>query len=402
MKSISVIIMIEIILKRERGIMVKKYGRIKSGFAALLSLLLLFGTACSMGKAETSDNMDGYTRMTLQKKIGKDFKILQLTDIQIIDPTQQPYEGRLTAADAARWTGREENAFALVRELVASEDFDYIVLTGDNVYGQFDGDGSNFIALVELMDSFGIPWSFVNGNHDGETVVNKGGVDYECGKGMQWQADHVKMNAKNCLFEQGDETMGYGNYTVNLEEDGKIVYSFVMMDTHGCISSAGITADQIAWYKDEIAKASQKAYGKYDLSAGVVPSLLFFHYPMRQHYLAMLNYSNTDQGFVSRDGQLLANGDYGANLESVSYFQSDSLWDAIQSMNSTKGVFVGHNHQCNTSIMYKGVRLTFGNKTGTYDAWYQQGGTRITLKDGTGDLVVEPIYTSKSKIGCNG
>lgn len=371
----------------------------------MLSGVLLFGAACNAttgGNVDDGSDMDGYTRMTLEKESGKDFKILQLTDIQIIDPAQQPYDGRLTATDAARWADREENAFVLIRELVASEDFDYIVLTGDNVYGQFDKDGSNFIALVELMDSFGIPWSFVNGNHDGETVVNKGGVDYECGKGMQWQADYVKENAKNCLFEQGDEVMGYGNYTVNLEENGKIVYSFVMMDTHGCVSAAGINAEQITWYKDEIAKASEATYGKGDLTAGVVPSLMFFHYPMRQHYLAMLQYGNTDQGFVSRNGQPLENGDYGANLEKVAYFQSDALWEAMQSMNSTKGVFVGHNHQCNTSIAYKGIRLTFGNKTGTYDAWYQQGGTRITLKDGTGELVVEPIYTSKSKIGHNG
>ena len=120
---------------------------------------------------------------------------------------------------------------------------------------------------------------------------------------------------------------------------------------------------------------------------------------MRQHYLAMLKYSNTDRGFVSADGKLLDNGDYGANMESVSYFQSNALWERIQELNSTKGVFVGHNHCNNTSIMYEGVRLTFGNKTGTYDSWYQQGGTRITIKDGTGDFTVEPIYSSGSKYG---
>ncbi|MBR2968302.1 MAG: metallophosphoesterase [Clostridia bacterium] len=367
----------------------------------VLSLMLVFMFSCSGKNNSADDGIDvtGYERMTLEKQSGKDYKILQLTDIQIIDVKQLPYEGRLTAGDIAKWPDRDTCAFNLIRELVSAESPDFIVLTGDNVYGQFDGDGSNFKALVDLMDSFDIPWSFVNGNHDGETVVNYGGVDYECGKGMKWQAEYVEQNTENCLYELGAETMGSGNFTVNLTENGKIAYTFVMMDTHGCDMAAGMNAEQIDWYESEIRKASKVRYGKGDLSAGVVPSFMFFHHPMRQHYLAMLKYSNTDRGFVSADGKLLNNGDYGANMESVAYFQSNALWERIQELNSTKGVFVGHNHCNNTSIMYEGVRLTFGNKTGTYDSWYQQGGTRITIKDGTGDFTVEPIYSSGSKYG---
>jgi len=366
----------------------------------VLLFLLLFAVSCAGGK-NSDDGIDvsNYQRMTLEKQLGEDYKILQFTDIQIIDVTQQPYEGRLTASDAAKWPDRDTCAFNQIRELVSSEKPDFIVLTGDNVYGQFDGDGSNFKALVDLMDSFDIPWSFVNGNHDGETVVNHGGVDYECGKGMKWQADYVKQNTENCLYELGAETMGSGNFTVNLTENGKIVYTFVMMDTHGCDMAAGMNLEQIEWYESEIRKASKVRYGKGDLSAGVVPSFMFFHHPLRQHYLAMLKYNNTDRGFVSVDGKPLDNGDYGANMETVSYFQSNAIWDKIKELNSTKGVFVGHNHKNNTSILYEGVRLTFGNKTGTYDSWYQQGGTRITIKDGSNDFTVEPIYTSGSKYG---
>ena len=368
----------------------------------LLAMAMLFLVGCGDGNnTSVSDGIDvsNYQRMSLEKQAGKDYKILQLTDIQIIDPTQLPYEGRISASECAKWADRDACAFDQVKELVNAEKPDFIILTGDNVYGQFDGDGSNFIALVELMDSFGIPWSFINGNHDGETVVNYGGVDYTCGKGMQWQADYVKSNTENCLYDQGAETMGYGNFTVNLTENGKIVYTFVMMDTHGCDMPTGMTSEQIDWYESEIRKASKVRFGKGDLSAGVVPSFLFCHHPFRQHYLAMLKYSNTDRGFVTVDGSKLENGDYGANMEAVSYFQSNAMWERVQELGSTKGIFVGHSHCNNTSILYEGVRLTFGNKTGTYDSWYQQGGTRITIKDGTGEFVVDPIYTSGSKYG---
>ena len=223
---------------------------------------MCFSTVCAAGcgssegatnsNSGSSDVVDNYSRMSIEKQPGKDFKILQLTDIQIIDPNQQPYPGRISAAAEAMWADRDACAFNLIRELVTKEQPDYIVLTGDNVYGQFDADGSNFMALVDLMDSFGIPWSFVNGNHDGETTVTYAGKVYRCGKGMAWQADYAINNTKNCLYETGDENMGYGNYVVNLTENGKIVYSFVMMDSHGCDLPSGITSEQIAWYENEI------------------------------------------------------------------------------------------------------------------------------------------------------
>ena len=111
---------------------------------------------------------DGFV---LTKRPGKNFKILQLTDTQIIDPSQQPYEGRLKAEEAEMWKDRDKCVFNLIKGLIERVSPDYIVLTGDNVYGQFDADGSNFIAFVNFMESFRIPWGFVNGNHDGEYYV---------------------------------------------------------------------------------------------------------------------------------------------------------------------------------------------------------------------------------------
>jgi hypothetical protein len=45
------------------------------------------------------------------------------------------------------------------------------------------------------------------------------------------------------------------------------------------------------------------------------------------------------------------------------------------------GVFVGHCHAINTSILWQGIRWTYGLKTGQYDYHTpgQVGGTLITL-----------------------
>ena len=131
----------------------------------------------------------------------------------------------------------------------------------------------------------------------------------------------------------------------------------------------------------------------------VVPSLMFFHIPMAEYSKAIVDILDRDIGELSNDGMPLPNGNYGCNKERPSTFNSTALWDSIKKMKSTKGVFVGHDHSNNTSIKYEGVRLTFGVKTGIYDYNYQQGGTRITIKDGTAKLVVEPIYSSQSQYG---
>lgn len=65
----------------------------------MLSLLVLMQfSGCGNWKPDV---------FTLEKREGEDFKILQLTDIQIIDPSQQPYEGRLSQEEAETWRDRD-------------------------------------------------------------------------------------------------------------------------------------------------------------------------------------------------------------------------------------------------------------------------------------------------------
>ena len=315
---------------------------------------------------------------TLEKRKGEDFRILQLTDVQIIDPSQQPYEGRLSQAEAEAWQDRDLCAFNLIRELVGDTNPDYIVLTGDNVYGQFDADGSNFIALVKLLESFRIPWSFVNGNHDGEYFVASGkGGSILCGKGMKWQADYVKNNTKYCLYDPGDESMGYGNYSVLIEEKGNPVFSLSMLDTHGCngYEGPGINSKQTEWFEMQIKKINEYA-------GRTVPNLIFLHIPLKQYSLAAKTLGSDDGVGVFSD-----NGNFGENGEKVSCFESDVFWNKIKELSSTVGIFAGHDHVNSSSLVYEGIRLTYGVKTGTYDYHSTQGGTLISISSEGGFTV---------------
>ncbi len=308
-------------------------------------------------------------RMRTNAKAGRAYKILQLTDIQVIDPSQASSPDRLAAWQKVEWADREACAFSLARRLVAQTQPDFIIATGDNVYGEFDDNGSNFIAFVEMMESFETPWSFTFGNHDGEISP---------GKGMQWQCDYVKEHTEYCLFDQGEEGVdGYGNCVVDVYDGDNVRCSLMMLDSHGCVRDAAFTASQVDWYSRAVRQAN-KAAGK------TIPSFLFFHIPTQQFIDAIEMYTpNTDptkRGF----GTVTANEnhDFGANKESFTpVADAVGFWTTIQKLGSTKGIFVGHQHVNNSSILYQGVRLTFGTKTGVFDYYdaAMQGGTLITV-----------------------
>jgi hypothetical protein len=68
------------------------------------------------------------------------------------------------------------------------------------------------------------------------------------------------------------------------------------------------------------------------------------------------------------------------------------FFDVICDLDSTRGIFVGHDHINDYSIEYEGVRLTYGLKTGygSYDNDGLRGGTLITLSQS--EFTVEQIF----------
>ena len=312
----------------------------------------------------------------LNKEKNKDFKILQITDIQIIDPNQRCYDERLSKESILRYQDINECVFNKLKKLIEDVKPDYIISTGDNVYGEFDLSGEMFKKFVEFMDSFNIPWSFINGNHDGETDIEYNSIMYHCGIGMKWQGEYATKNTKNLLFELGDEKMGYGNYTVTLLEDGKPLYNFIFMDTHGArgIEEAGINECQMKWYKEKI------------LENKMADSLLFIHIPLFEYMEAAIKYYGSELCFISDGTKKNERGDFGQNLEKLCVFDSHNFFSLMKELGSTKYVFCGHDHVNNSSILYDGIRLTYGMKMGIYDYHKMQGGTLITINENGIDI----------------
>ena len=312
---------------------------------------------------------------TLKKRKNKPFVILQLTDLQVIDPRQKCAPDRLNDEETKLFADFDKCAFNQVRKLVKMVKPDWIIHTGDQVYGEFDGNGSAFKKYVKLMESFKIPWSFINGNHDGEVTTQWHGQTYRCGKGYPWQTEYIKNHTKYCLYEAGNKRMGFGNYYIRLKEGNKIIWSFVMMDTHGVrdFEEPGINQHQIKWLKGVFNKLNSNCF-------------MFYHIPNYEFKLASQKYYGDEICTITTDGSKNERGDFGENKEKICLFQNEIFWNTLKEPGTVKAVFVGHDHVNTSSIEYEGIRLTYGIKVGIFDYHDQQGANKITINNDGYDI----------------
>ena len=159
----------------------------------------------------------------LPKERENDVKILQITDMQVIDSSQRRYPDRIRPDEIAAWAPENFDAQCgnHIRSLIAQSSPDLIIITGDIVYGSFDDSGETLRWMCSLMDSFEIPWAPVFGNHDNESK-----------KGVAWQCEQL-VKSEYCLFKRGSVS-GNSNYTVGIAAGDELVRIIHMLDSNGC------------------------------------------------------------------------------------------------------------------------------------------------------------------------
>ena len=334
---------------------------------------------------------------------GKDLVILQLADIQLqtlkgarsTERRSQLSGAYFTGFPASKRNDHEFRAWRYVEEAIERVQPDLIVLTGDNVFGETDDSGKDWLEFVARMDSYGIPWCPVFGNHDNES-----------GKGVLWQIEQLEQS-EYCIFKQGSVS-GNSNYNLLIRQGGEAKYLLYMMDSNGCkvrtdvtgaglmpdnpdinliVQDAGFCDDQLEWMK-----AGGTAVRK---ACGEVPSLIFFHIPDYSAWKCVKNAygEEMDQFPFYPDHE----GDGGFALESLGGYDNGPFWGYAKEIGCI-GMFVGHRHKVATSINCEGIRVTYGLKTGTYDYHDESmlGSVRITLDEKTGAMGVEYIFSELS------
>lgn len=337
----------------------------------------------------------------------EDFRVMQLTDVHI----------------GGGWMSTSKDTMALnaVAAMVTAEKPDLVIITGDLVFpvpyaaGTFDNMNSAEL-VATLMESLGVYWMPVFGNHDTEIYSKYTREDVsEFYSDRKWA---------HCLFENNsnDGIDGYCNSVINVKNSaGLITQSFYTFDTHSYVDGDylgigwkydNIHDNQVEWYKQNVEKYNKyntdlinasKSENKAELleAYSTVKSLAFWHVPSSE-YLDAWNeyvkagYKDTENvkycyGVVGETGKMVYSGVY-----------EDNIFEAMQELGSTKGIFCGHDHLNNFSIEYKGIRLTYGYSidylaySGISKLGSQRGCTLITVKpDGSFDCVAENYYQDK-------
>lgn len=373
-------------------------------FAFFICMLCLLLSGCGK-ENEVMEKVD----FVVEVEEGRDPIVLQLSDTQILDAGQQRTAQRLSSVEQAYWATDlvEERCYDYLEEIIRKTHPDLILITGDVVYGEFDDSGRALESLVEFMESFGIPWAPVFGNHDNESK-----------KGVDWQCEQFE-NAENCLFMQRELT-GNGNYTVGIVQGEELKRVFFMMDSNGCggvseeslenghtVSSIGFGRDQMVWYTEvaeQIIELSPDT--KFTFAFHIQPSAFADAY---EKYGFENN--NTEKNPINIDMlSEKAEGDFGylgADMKSP-WDDQYIVWNSFKEL-GVDSVLVGHEHFNSASVVYDGIRCQYGQKSSTYDRTNflkdgkiigssckdltpLVGGTVIPLSEEDGSIVDPYIY----------
>lgn len=277
-----------------------------------------------------------------------EFKILQLSDVQF--GLILPLGGKATA---------------YITDLINDTDPDLIIFAGDITSSPING--IIYREFVDFMDLFGIPYAVVFGNHDAE------------GRASKEKLANILSEGKYSIFKYGPSNItGIGNYVVNVKNaENDIAWSLFMMDSNMYNGDYYdyIHEDQIDWYSWNVEKLKSE-------NGGSLNSLAFFHIPLLEFAEAWGKRNTEEVTYVFGDKR---------ETECASNYNS-GMFETMVSLESTKGVFVGHDHINDYSVIYKGIQLTYGLKstTNSYDEDGVRGGLLITLTDGS--YTVEQIF----------
>lgn len=311
-------------------------------FAGFSLILLL--TSCN----GTSHPISDY-RKTLTYKEG--FKILQLTDIHNSNVTD------LTASNA------------YVKEEIEDADPDLIVITGDTF---MDANKTIVNSTIDFIDSFNIPFAFTYGNHDLQGNYDD---DY---------INRTLTSTKNAVFVDYDKDALYGrtNYFIDLTKDNTTVYRLYILDSNSYWQNSAFIGYDI-FHEEQIKHVEDitEAYGK-------VPSLAFFHIPLYEFRTAYNLYKEGDTSVVG----------IGTNEEKCSVGYTET--NAFNRMKACgiEGMFIGHDHINDTTLLYNNVVLSYGMKS-TAEIYHDKiGYTTITLNStGFSMTDVKKVITHEQK-----
>ncbi len=324
------------------------------------------------------------------------FRILNLADVQ------------LDSSDVTNENECFRFSMATLERLVEASDADMITLTGDQCYG----DRVAFEAVASKVESFGLPWAPIFGNHDCQQKE----LTLE-------QQSELYRSYGNCLFLEGPSLNNVkeynadakGHYVVNLvrvsADSFQVVRSLIFMNSgswqdysgqryegrrkYGNKDYQSLNANQLHWYRQMVKSVQEYGKGK------AVPSGVYLHIPPFVFVEAIGAASNVTSDVYDIDSWI-------AETKQISYEESfkpeywnegykdsfgviheplcgapydEGFFEVVKELGSTDFIICGHDHVNSFNIRHEGVRLVYALKTGTgcYCDPTMMGGTVVTI-----------------------
>ena len=290
--------------------------------------------------------------------------------------------------------GRKESEIlcSTIKNLVEKTKPHLITISGDVAWaGHFE----SYRRLAAFLDSLGIPWAPVFGNHD-----NQGGTE------KLEKAAKILTTGGNCLLERGDPKLGFGNYLIGISQEGKLIHGLVMMDSHDrteytdeqgntTLAWGDIISEQLPWYREKINILKEM---------GAFESTLILHIPLYAYrkaaeaaYKEGIDHKSI-QPFNGMQKDCFNEGyedSFGVCYEGIASYPADNgFFDLIKELDHTKTVVCGHDHINSFAIKYEGVRLIYSLKTGCGCYWDSRlnGATLLSI-DQDGKLRAEHVFS---------
>lgn len=258
---------------------------------------------------------------TLQfNKDGK-FKIVQFTDVHYI--YQDP---------------RSTVSIERINEVIDAEKPDLVIFTGDVIFGKPAEESIRFV-LQQVSDKK-IPFAVVFGNHDDEQGLSRA------------QLFDIIKTIPYSITADTKGLSGVGNYILPVKsgdgkKDANLLYCFDSHAYTGFKDVGGydhIKFDQIAWYRESSRKYTQQNGGS------PIPSLAFFHIPLPEYAQA-----------ASDETAILT----GTRKEkSCPPVLNSGMFVSMKEMGDVMATFVGHDHDDDYAVLWKGILLCYGRYTG--------------------------------------
>ena len=245
--------------------------------------------------------------------------------------------------------------------LVDREEPDLVLFTGDNTFGMYFESTLRSILndMTGYIESKGIPWAHVYGNHDDEWNALSKETQQEIYESYEYCVSRT----------DGEDIYGVGNYVLPvLSSDGDdVAFNIFAFDSGSYLSEEEqlmltpndttysgyygssydyIRPSQINWYEETSIKM-EEYYGK------KIPALAYFHIPLQENYLAWSNREALEYN--------------GEKRESIGASPINSgLFSAMLERGDVKAVVTGHDHMNDYMLNYCGIKLcsaaTIGNQ----------------------------------------